>query len=83
MNYIDIIHLIIVLVIVLIPFYPLNILKYAIYVPMILASIWLFFGNCPLTIATKNNGHGHSIFRYFFLLNLQLKCTKHTFGKKS
>ena len=51
-NYMDIlfcIHLLLIVILLSIPFWNRNYLKYGVYIPLIITILWLFFGGCPLT----------------------------------
>ena len=44
-----ILHLIFMIFFLSIPFWPLTYLKYGVYAPILLATIWIIFDGCPLT----------------------------------
>lgn len=44
-----ILHFIFVIFFLSIPFWPLKYLKYGVFTPLILATIWIIFLGCPLT----------------------------------
>lgn len=47
--WIELFHLAFLFFIVSIPFWPKKYLKYGVYIPLILTSIWVLFDGCPLT----------------------------------
>ena len=49
MDPVFVIHLLILFTIVSIPVWPIQYLKYGVYIPLILSAIWLFFDGCPIT----------------------------------
>jgi hypothetical protein len=49
MDYVFILHLVFILFFLSIPFWKLKYLRYGIYAPILLASIWIIFDGCPLT----------------------------------
>jgi hypothetical protein len=60
-------HKLIIIAIILIPFYPLIVLKYAVYIPLLLSLSWIVMGGCVLTHAhnKKNNSKGGFIYNIF------------------
>lgn len=44
-------HLLILLGFLSVPFLPLRLLQYAVFVPTLLALIWLLFDGCPISFA--------------------------------
>ena len=50
MDFLFILHLAIIVLVVLIPLFPKHILKYAIYVPTLIALSWVIFGGCVITM---------------------------------
>jgi len=50
MDFLFILHLAIILLVVMIPFMPKHILKYAIYIPTLIALSWVIFGGCVITM---------------------------------
>ena len=56
---ITIIHTSMVLLMLCIPFLPLKIIKryYLYLIPLLLASIWLIFGGCPISFTHINEGN--------------------------
>ncbi len=53
MNILWYIHFLIPISIVLTPILPINILRYIFWWPIVLYIIWIIFGTCPITKATK------------------------------
>ena len=49
MDLLYILHVIFIVFFLSIPFWKLKYLKYGVYAPIILASIWIIFDGCPLT----------------------------------
>ena len=49
-----ILHLIFIIFFLSIPFWKLQYLRYGVYTPIILASIWIIFNGCPLTQIQKD-----------------------------
>ena len=63
------IHLVLLLFVIFLPALPLNILQYAIFVPVILAIMWVILGGCPLTRIDKNitdNSFTHMVLKKIF-----------------
>lgn len=58
MDILLILHYIIILIILTLPWLPLNILRYIFFIPLIIPLLWVIFGDCPLTMAHgKNNNN--------------------------
>jgi hypothetical protein len=49
MDILFILHLLLTVILLSIPFWHYNYLKYGVYIPLIITILWLFFGGCPLT----------------------------------
>lgn len=49
MDILLILHIILFFIFVSIPFWPLYILRFGVYIPLIISFIWLLFDGCPLT----------------------------------
>lgn len=60
MDLVFFIHLCFTFTLLTIPFWPIEILKYGVYVPLLLSMIWLFFGGCPLTKLHKVDSGSYS-----------------------
>tara|TARA_E500000178_G_C16468175_1_gene507527 strand:+ start:214 stop:519 length:306 start_codon:yes stop_codon:yes gene_type:complete len=69
MDKIIFLHYVVILFIISIPFHPMKILKYTFITPLLIASLWLFFGDCPLTII-----HGKNDKNEIFTQELYSKC---------
>jgi hypothetical protein len=54
MDAIFILHLIFILFFLSIPFWNITYLRYGIFAPILLASIWIIFNGCPLTQIQKD-----------------------------
>ena len=54
-NFIEILHYLIVLFIISIPFHPIVLLRITVYIPLFLFTIWLMFNGCPLTNVNKKD----------------------------
>jgi len=52
-NFIEVLHYLIVLFIISIPFHPIVLLRITVYIPLFLFTIWLMFNGCPLTNVNK------------------------------
>lgn len=50
-------HVLVLLWILSIPFWPVKYLKYGVYVPLAITFMWLVFGACPLTDADPELDH--------------------------
>ena len=61
-------HYLIPLFFISIPLFPVNILKYIFFIPIILPLLWIIYGNCPLT-----NLHKKTLNEPTFLHSLFLK----------
>lgn len=61
-------HLLILIAILVIPFLPRGWLIYAIYIPAIIAAIWLIFDGCPISHMQqdlKGEGFIHHLFKLY------------------
>lgn len=79
MDTLYIIHLLLSLTLLTIPFWPLEYLQYGVYIPLIIATIWILFNGCPLTkIQTNLNSDNFTkeIFKYF-IPSISTKYTEH------
>ncbi len=54
-----ILHIVVLLFILSIPFHPCGLLRYTMFIPLILPVIWLIFKGCPLTKMHQNVGVNH------------------------
>lgn len=43
------VHLLFILFVISIPFWKISYLRYGVYVPILLATIWIIYSGCPLT----------------------------------
>ncbi len=66
------IHMLIIILVILIPIYPIEIIKYTFFIPIILPIIWLIFGDCPLSKYHYKGIGPFDIIR-FILKKLKLK----------
>ena len=69
MDFLSILHLTIIIAVFMIPFFPKHILKYAIYVPTLIALSWVIFGGCVITMnqeSIDSESFIHTIFKKFF-----------------
>ena len=65
MDLIYALHVLIFLFICSIPFWNVKYLKVGVYIPLILATIWIVFNGCPLTKVQKNlNGDDFTMSLY-------------------
>jgi len=79
MDFLYIIHLLLSLTLLTIPFWPLNYLKYGVYIPLFISTIWIIFDGCPLTKIQTNldsDNFTKEIFR-FIMPNISTKYTEH------
>ena len=79
MDFLYILHLLLSLTLLTIPFWPLDYLQYGVYIPLIIATIWILFNGCPLTkIQTNLNSDNFTkeIFKYF-IPSISTKYTEH------
>jgi len=63
------IHYLIILFFISLPLYPVNILKYIYFVPIILPLLWIIYGNCPITDLDRKTNQSnfiHSLFLKVF-----------------
>lgn len=61
-------HLIFIIFFLSIPFWPIKYLRYGVYAPLLLATIWIILNGCPLTqIQTNLNDETFSrvLLKYF------------------
>ena len=68
MDILYIIHFLLSLTLLKIPFWPLDYLKYGVYIPLIISTIWVIFNGCPLTKMQTNlnsDNFTKEIFKYF------------------
>ena len=49
---INVVHILIIIFVICIPFLPRKYVKYAVFVPSLLYLTWIIFDGCPLTHAT-------------------------------
>ena len=54
MDFLYILHLIIMLFLVFIPAWPRYYLQYGVYLPLLLSASWIVFDGCPLTKVQTN-----------------------------
>lgn len=54
MDSLFILHFTFILFFLSIPTWPIRYLKYGVYIPIILATIWIIFSGCPLTNIQKD-----------------------------
>ena len=54
MDPIFLLHFLFIIFFLSIPFWKLNYLRYGVYAPITLASIWIIFNGCPLTQIQKD-----------------------------
>jgi len=79
MDVLYIIHLLMTLTLLTIPFWSLNLLQYGVYIPLIISTIWIIFNGCPLTkIQTNLNSDNFTkeILK-FFMPSISTKYTEH------
>jgi hypothetical protein len=55
MDLLSILHFIFILFVLSIPTWPIKYLKYGVYTPIILATIWIIFNGCPITHVQHEN----------------------------
>ena len=69
-NFIEVLHYLIVLFIISIPFHPIVLLRITVYIPLFLFTIWLMLNGCPLTNVNKKDKNDlnfvHKIMRVCF-----------------
>ena len=66
MKLLEVLHILILLFFLSIPFLPFNILKKIYFLPIILPLIWVFFGACPISVAHGNDPEKISFTRKFY-----------------
>ena len=73
-----IIHLSLTFTLLSIPFWPLDYLKYGVYIPLIISIIWLLFNGCPLTLIQdiESKSFTQEILKPF-IPNITTKHTEH------
>ena len=72
-------HLLIFGLIMSIPSWPIAYLKYGVYVPIILSTIWVVCNGCPLTKYQPNlstNSFTREVYSYF-MPNITVKTAEH------
>lgn len=60
------IHYLILLLLLSLPFMPIQILKYIYFIPLLLPTLWLITGKCPLSEAHKVRGDNASFTRSIY-----------------
>ena len=79
MDTLYIIHILLTLTLFTIPFWPINYLKYGVYIPLLISTIWLMFNGCPLTKFQTNldsDNFTKEILKYF-IPSISTKYTEH------
>ena len=66
MKLLEVLHILILLFFLSIPFLPFNILKKIYFLPIILPLIWVFFGACPISVAHGNDPEKMSFTRRIY-----------------
>ncbi len=54
MGIVFVLHLFFIIFFLSIPFWKIKYLRYGVYIPIILASIWILLDGCPLTLIQKD-----------------------------
>jgi hypothetical protein len=54
MDILFLVHLIIIIFVLSIPFWSINYLRYGVYIPLILSITWILFDGCPITLVQKD-----------------------------
>jgi hypothetical protein len=60
MEFLRLIHYLILLFLISMPLLPINILRHIYFIPVIIPLLWVLFGSCPLTMAHGQNGDSES-----------------------
>ena len=55
MDILILLHHIVIIAVLVIPLLPMNILRYIFFIPIIIPTLWIIFGDCPLTMAHGKN----------------------------
>jgi hypothetical protein len=78
MDILFIIHFTFTILFTSIPFWPIEFLKYGVYVPILLATIWIVFNGCPLTNIQNdrfNNEYFSQVLLRYFYPNISKETT--------
>lgn len=57
-------HVVISLLLLTIPFWPYRYLRYGVYLPLVISTVWILFNGCPLT-HTQTDLQGQTFTRHF------------------
>lgn len=78
MDKIIFLHYFVIFFIISIPFHPMKILKYTFIIPLLIPTLWLFFGDCPLTLLHGKNDKDEIFTQELYsryIPNISLKTT--------
>lgn len=71
-------HLLLTFILLSIPFWGYDYLKYGVYIPVTISIVWLFFGGCPLTQIQDIENETFTLELLKPILpNIKLKDTEH------
>lgn len=78
MDILFIIHILLTLTLLTIPFWPVDYLNYGVYIPLILSIIWLIFDGCPFSKLHKvdSSSFSQDLLR-IFMPNVSDRMTEH------
>jgi hypothetical protein len=70
-------HLIFIIFFLSVPFWPIKYLRYGVFTPIILATIWIIFNGCPLTYIQRdlNDEYFSRILLRYFIPNISNEAT--------
>ncbi len=66
MDLLFILHFTFVLFFLSIPTWPIQYLKYGVYIPIVLATIWIIFNGCPLTHLQNEKYFSKVLIKYIY-----------------
>jgi len=80
MDFLVFIHFVIILIVVSMPFWPIEYLQYGVYIPLLISIMWIFCDGCPLTKLHNPDGGSDSfsngILR-IFIPDASISLTQH------
>ena len=77
MDSIFILHLLFIIFFLSVPFWPIKYLRYGVFTPIILATIWIVFDGCPLTHIQRdlNDEYFSRVLLRYFIPNISNEST--------
>lgn len=77
MDVLFILHLIFIVFFLSVPFWPIKYLRFGVFTPIILATIWIIFDGCPLTHIQRdlNDEYFSRVLLRYFIPNISNEST--------